>query len=286
MMGNLRCPDCRGILNLSDDDWSCTVCESHASRRDLRPGRSRKVHLDMTVNLSVSPDQVLKDIPTSPPASSYSGPQAKRDSRQFMSVLQDALPRPADVLDLGCGPRDQAVPIAHLGHRYVGVDWSSDQADFLVDAHSLPFTDELFDCIFSYAVLEHLYNPFVAIREIDRVLKPGGIYMGTVSQGEPFHDSFFHHTAWGFISVIESVDRLAIKRLWATTDTLGSLSRMGRYPRPVRSMIGAVDKVNASMPFLAPRKMRWPEKAKQIDALHRAGSVAFVVQKAGVDYWR
>jgi hypothetical protein len=34
------------------------------------------------------------------------------------------------------------------------------------------------------------------------------------------------------------------------------------------------------------RKMRWPEKEKQIDAIHRAGSVAFVVQRAKPAYWR
>lgn len=240
----------------------------------------------MTVKLTVSPDHVLHEVPTTPPPITYTGPQAVRDSREFMSVLRETFPQPADVLDLGCGPRDQALPICHLGHRYVGVDWSSNRADFLVDAHSLPFSDGMFDCVFSYAVLEHLYNPFVAIREIDRVLKPGGLYMGTVSQGEPFHDSFFHHTAWGFISVIESVEGLSIQRLWATTDTLASLSRMGRYSRLMRNLIGFVDKANAAMPFLAPRKMRWPEKEKQIDAIHRAGSVAFVVQKAKSAYWR
>ena len=77
---------------------------------------------------------------------------------------------------------------ALIGYRYVGVDYSSSSADLLADAHSIPFGDNTFECVFSYAVLEHLHLPFLAIREIERVLSPSGLFVGTVSQGEPFHD--------------------------------------------------------------------------------------------------
>jgi hypothetical protein len=73
-----------------------------------------------------------------------------------MSILVENFSVPATILDLGCGPRDQEVPIRHLGHNYLGVDWSSERASYLVDAHKLPFSDASFDCVFSYAVLEHL----------------------------------------------------------------------------------------------------------------------------------
>jgi hypothetical protein len=45
--------------------------------------------------------------------------------------------------------------------------------------------------VFSYVVLEHRHNLFVAALEIRRARGPGGVFCGAVSQGEQFHDSFF-----------------------------------------------------------------------------------------------
>jgi len=44
-----------------------------------------------------------------------------------------------------------------------------------VDAASLPFKNESYDVIFSDAVLEHVAHPEAVIKEMDRVLKPGGL---------------------------------------------------------------------------------------------------------------
>jgi ubiquinone/menaquinone biosynthesis C-methylase UbiE len=231
--------------------------------------------------LNFSPSEWLNSIETDPPQVTYDGPPAIRDSRQLMSEISKELPRGGCVLDLGCGPRDQAVPVTYSRYQYVGIDYSNEQADFLADAHAIPFKDNVFDCVLSYAVLEHLHNPFVAIREIERVLKPGGIYVGTVSQGEPFHSSFFHHTAWGFLSLVSSVSTLQVKRLWSSGDTLRSLSRMGGYPKAIKELLKMVDWVHRKLPWLAPRKMKWSHKRKKLDALYRAGSVCFVVKKSG-----
>ncbi len=183
------------------------------------------------------------------------------------------------MLDLGCGPRDQAPVFDHLRCKYVGIDYDGAAADILADAHSLPFQSGAFDVVFSYSVLEHLYNPFLAISEIARVLKPGGIFSGTVSQGEPFHASFFHHTTWGFVALIEG-SGMQIKRLWGSYDTLWSLSKIGKYPRVIRLLLKAVDTLNVKVPLLSPRKaLHWSEREKKLDELNRAASLCFVVQK-------
>ncbi|SFR18828.1 Methyltransferase domain-containing protein [Desulfoscipio geothermicus DSM 3669] len=41
--------------------------------------------------------------------------------------------------------------------------------------YELPFPDETFDAVFIHALLQHLQTPLKALREINRVLKPGGI---------------------------------------------------------------------------------------------------------------
>jgi len=103
--------------------------------------------------------------------------------------------------------------------------------------------------------------------------------VGTVSQGEPFHASYFHHTPWGLVSLVESATKLEIKRLWTSGDTLAALSRMGRYPRVIRACLKAISKIHDRVPVLAPRRMRWPKKQKSLDRLYRAASVCFLIQK-------
>lgn len=227
----------------------------------------------------VSPAGCLLSIDTTLPPITYTGPKATRDSTELMSEVSHRLQHGGTVLDLGCGPRDQAPCLESLGFSYVGVDYSNEAADFLADAHALPLTDATLDCVFSYAVLEHLHNPFLAIQEVSRVLKPGGWFIGTVSQGEPFHNSYFHHTPWGIVSLIGSVPALEIVRMWGSNDTLGSLATMGRYSRLIRWCLRFLDFMNRKLPWLTPRKMRWPVKDKELDRLFRAGSVCFSIRK-------
>ncbi len=276
----LCCPDCRSRLE-TDGALTCSRCGfTDESGRDLRSQALHERTLVFSTKPRSDPSTVLSSLNTTRPTITYSGPTAVRDSRQLMSEISNRLPGRGAVLDLGCGPRDQAICFEHLGFSYVGVDYLGDGADLLADAHSLPFADSFFDCVFSYAVLEHLHNPYLAVKEIARVLTPGGWYIGTVSQGEPFHSSYFHHTAWGLLSLVGSVPELELVRMWDGTETLASLASMGRYPRVIRSLLSGVCAVHDWLPWLAPRRMRWSVKDKEIDALYRAGAICFVIRKA------
>ena len=46
--------------------------------------------------------------------------------------------------------------------------------DIVGDIHDLPFSDNSQEAIICIAVLEHVENPIKAVREMHRVLKPGG----------------------------------------------------------------------------------------------------------------
>ena len=278
----LVCPDCKATLYI-ENNIQCSVCEYEAdisSTVEIKPQKPLPLNLELPRKNSRHANDYLKTIDIRRPEMTYKGPSAIRDSSELMSEIQKYLKSNGAVLDLGCGPRDQAESIEYLGHKYVGVDYTNENADFLADAHCIPFKDSTFDCVLSYAVLEHLHNPFVALHEIERVLKPCGIYVGTVSQGEPFHDSYFHLTPWGFISLVSSASKLEIKRLWASHDTLRGLVRMGKYPRVIRLLLAIVDKIHLSIPILAPRKMRWSKEEKRLDVLYKTASICFVVQKS------
>jgi SAM-dependent methyltransferase len=95
-----------------------------------------------------------------------------------------------DLLDAGCGSGIEAVNLQRLvpGLRISGIDVSSvalsaavarpDRGSALfyqASLERLPFGDGVFDYIASHEVIEHVEDPRLVLRELCRVLKPGGI---------------------------------------------------------------------------------------------------------------
>jgi SAM-dependent methyltransferase len=154
----LACPDCGSALSLKDRGWMCTCgyLADDANPLDLRP--CHPLDRNLVVPLGTSASTLLQHCVIERPPITYLGPRSARDSRELFSSVLAHIRRGQSLLDLGCGPRDQAVATAYLGLRYVGVDYAAPSADVLADAHALPFQADSFDFVLSYAVLEHLYN--------------------------------------------------------------------------------------------------------------------------------
>jgi SAM-dependent methyltransferase len=276
----LICPDCGSDL-CGTSDLNCTSCGfSSPTGKDLRTRNPRPLTLSHPRIPAFDLENTLSKIEFSRPKNTYEGPLPRRDSVEYLSVISSLMPNPGRVLDLGCGQPDQAVSFEHLGHSYVGFDYSNVDADFLADAHSIPFKDSSFDCVFSRTVFQHLHNPFVAIQEVVRVLKPGGIFVGSWSQLEPFQASYFNVTAWGLVSVAASTSSLRILRMWPSSDMLRVLSRVGRYPRVIRYLLGGVHFLHEKLPWLAPRKAMWPQRDLEFERIHQGGLISFCMIKA------
>jgi ubiquinone/menaquinone biosynthesis C-methylase UbiE len=94
-----------------------------------------------------------------------------------------------DVLDVGCGQGIDLVEYARAGARVTGIDLTPRHVELarshiealgLVatvvqgDAERLPFEDASFDVVSSNGVLHHTPDMPAALREIRRVLRPGG----------------------------------------------------------------------------------------------------------------
>jgi len=72
------------------------------------------------------------------------------------------------------------------------------------DGINIPLPDNSVDIIYSHQVFEHVRHPQALIKDIHRVLKPGGRFIGSTSQIEPFHSrSYWNFTAYGFGALLE-----------------------------------------------------------------------------------
>lgn len=97
------------------------------------------------------------------------------------------LPPRARVLDAPCGS-EAALTRALLesGFDVQGADIDNDAQEHLAGAFTwanldepLPWSDQTFDAVFSTEGIEHLENHFSFLREVHRILKPGGLLVLT-----------------------------------------------------------------------------------------------------------
>ncbi|KIJ23458.1 hypothetical protein M422DRAFT_786168 [Sphaerobolus stellatus SS14] len=98
------------------------------------------------------------------------------------------------LLDVGCGPGTITADFASLvgpDGNVIGIDSTSgvltqaqetanqrgiQNIEFQVgDIHALQFPDNTFDVVHAHQVLQHISNPILALSEMRRVTKPGGI---------------------------------------------------------------------------------------------------------------
>lgn len=117
--------------------------------------------------------------------------------RRLKMILEAAGDRiSGNVLDNGCGVGMYSARIAKAGGRVFSLEYDLDRA---IEAHHihpsvmcaageyLPFVAQVFDMILSHEVLEHVWDDLLAVKEMVRVLRPGGrLILFVPNQGYPF----------------------------------------------------------------------------------------------------
>src|ERR1700752_254517 len=93
------------------------------------------------------------------------------------------------VLEVGCGLGTDGAQFAKAGAIYTGIDLTDAAVDLarrrfelfqlpgtfrVADAERLDFPDNTFDIVYSHGVLHHTPDTAAAVREVHRVLRPGG----------------------------------------------------------------------------------------------------------------
>jgi SAM-dependent methyltransferase len=93
----------------------------------------------------------------------------------------------ATVLDVGCGDRPYETLLRGAA-RVVGFDVPGNpHADLHGSIHAIPVDAASFDVVLCLQVLEHVPDPAAAVRELRRVVRPGGRVLVSTHGVYPFH---------------------------------------------------------------------------------------------------
>jgi SAM-dependent methyltransferase len=91
------------------------------------------------------------------------------------------------VLDVGCGDRPYERLLSGTA-EIVGFDQPGNaHADLHGSIEAIPVEDASFDVVLCLQVLEHVPDPAAAVRELRRVVKPGGRVLASTHGVYPFH---------------------------------------------------------------------------------------------------
>jgi SAM-dependent methyltransferase len=168
----------------------------------------KNIKLDTEKINNCIPDRLIKYIPKD---------HANAMSADYYLEKYATKRKKIELLDLGCGNGQSEEFIKKISKDINWVGLEIDQSPeykkvsdkrkeiYTYNGRKIPFKDNKFDIIFCKQVLEHVEKPEIFIREVDRVLSVGGIFIGSFSQLEPYHSfSLQNFTAYGFYKLLKS----------------------------------------------------------------------------------
>ena len=110
-------------------------------------------------------------------------------SQRLMKDFARQVPKEVPILDIGSrnvnGTFREFFPL----NPYIGIDIEAGEGvDMVVPPYEYPFPDNHFEVIISGSTLEHVKHPWRWIKEVARILKPGGKVCIIVPYAHPYHE--------------------------------------------------------------------------------------------------
>lgn len=151
-------------------------------------------------------------------------------------AIRERLPERCRILDLGCGINTDLEPYRTANREVWGADFQEhpelrhgEWFRLLGKGGRVPFPDGHFDLVVAVMVLEHVADPRSFLREVARVLKPGGHFIGHTISGT-------HYVTWmrRLIGLLpHGVNQKLVKRLYGRdeVDTFPAFYRLNTAPR-------------------------------------------------------
>ena len=162
---------------------------------------------------------------------------AMRSDRKIYQFMYDRIPaviKGKEVLEIATGPGLLAKHVAPAAERMVATDYSDgmiaeakkgecpDNLTFEVaDAVSLPYEDDSFDAVLISNALHVMPEPEKALKEIDRVLRPGGIL---IAPNFVEHKAGFGSRLWSGILTLAGIK---FEHQWSGSEYLNWLESHG-----------------------------------------------------------
>ncbi len=189
----LVCPDCRVALHGDNDRLRCDACasafERHSGAWKLWPP-SRAAEIDARIRGFAQPHAGVRQSPLFRallPPSPVCDPDRRRREERVSAAL-----RGKRVVNLGSKADVWGAQVVNLDL----VPPRDGRIDILADIEHLPFADGSLDGVICTYVLEHVADAGACIREIARVVKPGGHVYITVPFVFPTHPDPLDRWRW------------------------------------------------------------------------------------------
>lgn len=172
-------------------------------------------------------------------------------------------PRPGTVLDIGCATGAFLVAMRDLGWQVQGVELSEHAAEYARQVQKLPvhtgtaesahFAENQFDVVTMWDVLEHVIDPRQTLREVARILKPGGLLVLSLPNPDCWEAKLFGQYWVGW-------DRPRHLHIFSRPVLQNYLAECGFAERDVQSFSGRLAMTLMSLDFFMNAKQVAPEK--------------------------
>jgi ubiquinone/menaquinone biosynthesis C-methylase UbiE len=185
------------------------------------------------------------------------------------ALLHGYLPERGDrlrLLDVGCGTGHHIARLRRRGYEIAGVDGSEEMlrharannpgADIqFSDVDALPFPDASFDFILCIEVLRYLPDSSRCIREMARVLKPGGVCLATAA---PLLNLNGYWLVNRLASLVPVGNLVRLKQFFTTSSRLRRefLNAGFQWPAIHGVYLGPINWVQRLAPSVLPRMLK------------------------------
>ncbi len=127
----------------------------------------------------------------------------------FIRSAAASLPEGARVLDAGAGDCRYRVHFSLANYEsadFLRVDKPYAHIDYVCSLESIPVEAQRYELVLLTQVMEHLPEPLAVLRELHRVLKPGGALWLTAPLFYPEHEApydFYRYTQFAYRHLLE-----------------------------------------------------------------------------------
>lgn len=152
----------------------------------------------------------------------------------YLSIRELAPTFQGKLLDFGAGAAPYRTLFQNVEiYNTVDIETSGHESEnkvseYYYDGHTLPFPDASFDTVFASEVFEHIFNLPEILRDLHRVLKPGGQMLVTVPFAWEEHEipfDFARYTSFGLEHVL-SKSGFSIERKTKTASYVESVFQL------------------------------------------------------------